>query len=141
MRWPTLALLLLLGASPAGAEYFVVLARGQPNARISAPALRDLFLGRTRTWPGGRPVEIATPAPDTPEMAWLAATVFGLSPRELRTLLRQRVFAGEMPEPRTLSSSQECLDFARLSHGGLCVSSESAAGGRAVNVGALALEQ
>jgi hypothetical protein len=85
-------------------------------------------------------VEIATPAPDTPEMAWLAGTVFGLSPRELRTLLRQRVFAGEMPEPRTLASSQECLDFARLSHGGLCVSSESAAGGRAVNVGALALE-
>jgi len=134
-------MLLFLGASPAGAEQFVVLARAQPSARISAPALRDLFLGERGPWPGGRPVEIATPAPDTPEMAWLAGTVFGLSPRELRTLLRQRVFAGEMPEPRTLSSSQECLDFARLSLGGLCVSSESVAGGRAVNVGALALEE
>jgi hypothetical protein len=137
MRWPALLLLLLLGSPPASAEQFVVLARGQPSARISAAVLRDLFLGRTRTWPGGRPVEVATPAPDTPEMAWLAGTVFGLSPRELRTLLRQRVFAGEMPEPRTLSSPQECLDFARLSHGGLCITDESAASARAVNVGTL----
>src|SRR2546428_3955630 len=121
MRWPTLPMLLVLAGSPAAAEQFVVLARGQPTGRIAASALRDLFLGRTRTWPGGRPVEVAIPAPETLEMAWLASTVFGLSPRELRTLLRQRVFAGEMPEPRTVSSSQECLDFARQSHGGLCI--------------------
>jgi len=50
-------------------------------------------------------------------------------------------FCGRDARPRTLSSSQECLDFARLSLGGLCVSSESVAGGRAVNVGALALEE
>ena len=86
-----------------------------------------------------RQVEVAIPASDTLEMAWLASTVFGLSPRELRTLLRQRVFAGEMPEPRTLSSSQECLDFARQSRGGLCVSEESAAASRAANVGALTM--
>ena len=139
MRWVTLPMLLLLGGSPAGAEQFVVLARGQPSERIAPPALRDLFLGKTRTWPGGRQVEVAIPASDTQEMAWLASTVFGLSPRELRTLLRQRVFAGEMPEPRTLSSSQECLDFARQSRGGLCISEESAAASRAANVGALTI--
>jgi hypothetical protein len=129
--------LALAAAAPAGADRFVVLARGQANARVGASELRDLFLGRTRTWPGGRQVELAVPASDTPEIAWLAETVFGLSPRELRTLLRQRVFAGEMPEPRTLHSSQDCVEFVRQSRGGLCVASESLAAARAANVGAL----
>ncbi|MFL5309389.1 MAG: hypothetical protein ACJ79H_02935 [Myxococcales bacterium] len=141
MRWPTMAMLLVLAATPAGAEQFVLLARGQPNARISASALRDLFLGRTRTWPGGRPVELAVPASDTPEIGWLADTVFGLSARELRTQLRQRVFAGEMPEPRTLSSSQDCIEFVRQSRGGLCVASDSLAGARPANVGALTVAE
>lgn len=141
MRTPLAALALVLAAVPAGGDRFVVLARGQANARVDASALRDLFVGRTRTWPGGRQVELAVPGPDTPEIAWLAEAVFGISPRELRTLLRQRVFAGDMPEPRKLSSPEECIQFVRESRGGLCVASESLAASRAANVGVLTLAE
>lgn len=140
MRRLALLLTALLAASaPARAEPFVVLARGQANARISASALRDILLGKTRTWPGGRPVELAVPAGDTPELAWLAENVFGISPRELRTLIRQRVFAGEMPEPKAMRSSEACVDFVRQSHGGLCIAIESVAATRPPNVGALTI--
>jgi hypothetical protein len=140
MRFSGIAFAAVLSAATvARAEAFVVLARGQANARVSTPALRDLMTGRARTWPGGRPVELAVPATDTAEFTWLAATVFGVSPRELRTLLRQRVFAGEMPEPRTLSSSEACVDFVRQSRGGLCIATDSVAATRPPNVGTLTI--
>jgi hypothetical protein len=114
-----------------------VLARAQPSKPISPAALRNLFLGATRAWPDGRTVEVGLPAADTPEMEWLASSIFHLPARELRTMIRQRVFAGEMPEPRTIASAEDCLAFARQSRGGLCVIPETLAGSHAANVGLL----
>jgi hypothetical protein len=74
-------------------------------------------------------------------MEWLAARVFHVSAREVRTLVRQRVFTGEMSDPRTIGSSEDCLSFARQSRGGICIASEKAAGFHAANVGALTLAQ
>ena len=138
MRSTTVAVLCFaLASAPARAAEFAVLARAQASKPISPAALRNLFLGASRTWPDGRTVEVGLPAADTPEMEWLASSIFHLPARELRTMIRQRVFAGEMPEPRTIASSEDCLAFARQSRGGLCVISEAAATSRAANVGLL----
>jgi hypothetical protein len=137
--WTLAAACLALASAAARAEDFAVLARAQASKPISQAALRNLFLGATRTWPEGRTVEVGLPAADTPEMEWLAARIFHVSAREVRTMIRQRVFAGEMPEPRTIGSAEECLAFARQSRGGLCVAPQIAAAGRAANVGLLTL--
>jgi hypothetical protein len=138
MRSTTLAVLsLALASAPTRAAEFAVLARAQANRPISPAALRNLFLGATRTWPDGRTVEVGLPQADTPEMEWLATRIFHLPAREVRTLIRQRVFAGEMPEPRTIASAEDCLAFARQSRGGLCVIPETVAAGHAANVGML----
>ena len=137
MRHAIAALFVFVASAAPAAEDFAVLARAQASKPISAVALRNLFLGTTRTWPEGRPVEIGLPAADSPEMEWLANRVFHLPAREVRTMIRQRVFTGEMSEPRTIGSPEDCLAFARQSRGGLCVISGSAAANRAANVGLL----
>lgn len=130
----------LLASGPSAADDFALLARAQATKPWSEAALRNLFLGTTRSWPEGRPVEIGLPAADTPEMEWLAKRVFRLPAREVRTMIRQRVFTGEMSEPRTIASSEDCLAFTRQSRGGLCVVAQSAAGNRAANVGLLTVQ-
>jgi len=140
MRSVAAALCLFAASSAGAAEEFAVLARAQASKPISEAALRNLFLGTTRSWPEGRPVEIGLPAADSPEMEWLASRVFHLPAREVRTMIRQRVFTGEMSEPRTIGSPEDCLAFARQSRGGLCVIALSAAASRAANVGLLTVQ-
>jgi hypothetical protein len=140
MRRSAAALCILLSSGAPAAEEFAVLARAQASKPLSEAALRNLFLGTTRTWPDGRPVEVGLPAAQTPEMEWLATRVFHLPAREVRTMIRQRVFTGEMTEPRTIASPEECLAFARQSRGGLCVIGQSAAASRAANVGLLTVQ-
>lgn len=140
MRPAAAALCLLLGSGAAAADDFAILARAQASNAWSEAALRNLFLGATRTWPGGRQVEVGLPAADTPEMEWLAKRIFHLPARDVRTMIRQRVFTGEMPEPHTIASPEDCLAFARQSRGGLCVIPQSAAGNRAANVGLLTVQ-
>jgi hypothetical protein len=140
MRRAAAAVCVLLASGASAAEDFAVVARAQPSKPWTEAALRNLFLGGTRSWPGGRQVEVGLPAADTPEMEWLAKRIFHLPAREVRTMIRQRVFTGEMSEPRTIESPEDCLAFARQSRGGLCVVSQSAAAGRAANVGLLTVE-
>jgi hypothetical protein len=140
MRRTAAVLCLLLASGASAAENFAVLARAQASAPLSEAALRNLFLGTTRSWPNGRQVEIGLPAADTPEMEWLANRVFHLPAREVRTMIRQRVFTGEMNEPRSLASAEDCLAFVRESRGGFCVIAQAAAAGRAANVGLLTVQ-
>lgn len=140
MRRIAAILCLVLASGASAAEDFAVLARAQANATVSEAALRNLFLGATRFWPNGREVEIGLPAADTPEMEWLAKRVFHLPAREVRTMIRQRVFTGEMNEPRVIESSDDCLAFARQSRGAVCVVAQPVAASRAANVGLLTVQ-
>jgi hypothetical protein len=140
MRRAVALLSVLLASGALAAEEFAVLARAQPSAPLSVAALRNLFLGATRTWPNGRVVEVGLPAADTPEMEWLASRVFHLPAREVRTMIRQKVFTGEMNEPRTIASSDDCLAFARQSRGGVCIAAQSVAASRPANVGLLTVQ-
>ncbi|HEY2028724.1 MAG TPA: hypothetical protein VGH20_05910 [Myxococcales bacterium] len=140
MRRAAAVLSLLFASAASAADNFAILARAQPSKPWSEAALRNLFLGATRSWPGGRQVEVGLPAADTPEMEWLAKRIFHLPAREVRTIIRQRVFTGEMGEPRSIASAEDCLAFARESRGGLCVIDQAAAAGRAANTGLLTVQ-
>jgi hypothetical protein len=136
-----LALVLLCSMPAMAADSFVLVARAQPNDSLAAAAVRDLFLGRMRTWPRGRPVELALPPPDSPEMTWLAEKIFQLTGRELRLRIRQKVFAGEMPEPRNVDSAEDCLEFVRRSRGGVCIVPRASGEMRAASIGMLTVAE
>jgi hypothetical protein len=63
----------------------------------------------------------------TPETAWLASSVFGLSTKDLLSKIKQEIFRGEMKRPVMVKSSDECVAAVAKSDGGVGVVTAAAA--------------
>jgi hypothetical protein len=127
-----LALLAAIGWSAvtrsgtAGGGFVVVVHPGNPVAAMSRSELKRVVTGVTKQWDSGAIVQLGIIPSDAPETQYLAS-LLEYSPRELLARIQEQIFKGELRRPAVLRSSADCLAFARVSAGGICVASESEA--------------
>lgn len=126
-----LALLALGGA--AQAANVVVLAEGTGRAELTAPEIRDMYLGRKTLWENGARVRICL------------MRGIGADDRFYRDLLKRderafnaywvrRLFSGDGVPPTMVTTSQELRAFLDANPGGICYASEGIAGEQQASV-------
>jgi len=123
LAWLTAALFASSGAEADG-FVFVGNARNQVPT-ISRAEVRKLFTGQVKQWRSGRVFQAVIGEPDSPELAWLASSLFGISARDLLTRIKQEIFRGEMKRPIVVGSSEECIEVVGKNEGAICVAAES----------------
>jgi ABC-type phosphate transport system substrate-binding protein len=120
-------LALLASAETALADDFVIVRNAKnPAKSVSRSELKKLFTGQSKQW-GAAVTQTVLGEPDTPELAWLAGRVFGVSPKDLLTKIKQEIFRGEMKRPVMVHSSEDCATAVQKSEGGIGVVTGAAA--------------
>jgi hypothetical protein len=102
----------LLAPSVAGASpnQFVLIKNARnKSAAITKADAKDLFTGKRKLWSTGEVVQVVVRAGEGDGIQWLAEDVFGVSPRNLLTKIRQEVFKGEMAKPIIAASDDEII--------------------------------
>ena len=66
---------------------------------MSKSELKDMAIGRRKTWSSGAPVQLVLQAVGTPEMKWFAIFAAGISDDTLANKMKQEVFKGELRRP------------------------------------------
>jgi hypothetical protein len=77
---------------------------------VSKSELKDMAIGRRKTWSSGAPVQLVLQAVGTPEMKWFAIYAAGTSDETLANKMKQEVFKGELRRPIIVSSDKGCLN-------------------------------
>ena len=106
-----LAILLVASISQGAAGQYVLIknANNKSIASVSKGDAKDLFTGKRKLWSTGEVVQIVLPAGEGGAVQWLAEDVFGVSPRNLLTKIRQEVFKGEMAKPIIAGGDDEIV--------------------------------
>jgi len=107
----------MLGLSAGRAEADFVVVRNAKNATatLTRDAVKGLFSGKTRTWPGGDTVILVIGNEDSTAMQWLAATIFSVSTKTFLAKIKQDVFKGDVPRP--LSANDDAGTIKRVQSG------------------------
>jgi hypothetical protein len=118
----------LLVSSGAESDSFVFVGNSRnevPN--LSKLEVRKLFTGQAKQWRSGRVFQGVIGEPNSAELGWLAATIFGVSSKDLLTRIKQEIFRGEMKRPIVVKSSEECIEVVEKNEAALCVATEASA--------------
>jgi hypothetical protein len=97
-------------ARAAMADDFV-LVRNTRNttASVSRGDVKDLSVGKRKTWGSGAVVQLVLPPAGTPALDWFASAVVGVPEGALLNKIRQEVFKGELRKPLTAASDKDTL--------------------------------
>jgi hypothetical protein len=94
---------------------------------VSKSELKDMAIGRRKTWSSGAPVQMVLQAVGTPELKWFAIFAAGISDDTLANKMKQEVFKGELRRPIAVSSDKGCVNAVANDPGGVgVVSAETA---------------
>ncbi len=110
-----LILSLALAAPPDSA---LAVPAGHPVTELSVEEVREMLLGRTTTWPDGRPVALVLGPARSPEMKWMCALV-GLPEFTYRSLLFDKAMRGQIEKPRTTKTADETAAAIAMRRGSL----------------------
>jgi hypothetical protein len=114
------ALLAVLGVSSAWSEDFALIRNAaNPVTSLTKAEVKDIAVGRKKTWPRGAVAVMVLPRPGTPELRWFATSVVGIPESVLMARIKELVFRGEMRKPIIVSSPQEMLAAVHSEPGGL----------------------
>jgi hypothetical protein len=109
------ACLLALWAGPAQADFVVVRNAKNTTAKLAKDAVKGVFSGRTKTWPGGETIILVIGSEDSPAMSWLASAIFGVSTKTFLAKIKQDVFKGDVPRP--LSANDDAATIKKVQSG------------------------
>jgi hypothetical protein len=116
------AILVVVGVSRAWSEDFALIRNAaNPIAALTRGEVKDIAVGRKKTWPRGPVAVMVLPRPGTPELHWFATSVVGIPESVLMARIKELVFRGEMRRPIIVSSPQEMLAAVHAEPGGLGV--------------------
>jgi ABC-type phosphate transport system substrate-binding protein len=87
-RFIRIFIFVLLGASLAAARD-IALVSNKSNAveAVTVPDLVKICKAQTERWPNGKPITFVMRSPSTPEMKMVLEKVYGMSERELNSLI------------------------------------------------------
>jgi hypothetical protein len=120
----------------AGTGFVVLVNRTNPAQTLSRSDLKRMVTGGTKQWDNGAVVQLGIIPANAPETQFLAS-LLDTTPRELLGRIQEQVFKGELRRPAILRSSADCLAFARVSAGGICVAPDGEWGTSDVHVVAI----
>jgi hypothetical protein len=110
----------------AAGGYVILVNQANPVSSLSRSELKRVAIGGTKQWASGAVVQLGIIPSDVPETQYFASLV-DLSSRELLARIQEAVFKGDLRRPAVLRSSAECVGFARVSPGAICVASDGEA--------------
>jgi hypothetical protein len=111
---------------------------GQTSVKKSE--LKDMAIGRRKTWSSGAPVQLVLEAVGTPEMKWFAIFAAGISDETLANKMKQEVFKGELRRPISVSSDKGCVNAVANDPGAIGVVSAETAKSLPEGVAVLAVQ-
>jgi ABC-type phosphate transport system substrate-binding protein len=107
IRHAALAALLAGLAAPAlCADYVVIVNKGNDNT-VDKSLVARLYLGETKSWPGGGSVALIDLPEDNPARAGFDNEVVGKSPASLKSLWAQNVFTGKALPPKVMQGDDD----------------------------------
>ncbi len=92
-------------ADPVLGDVVVVVAAGTPVESLDKRDLEDIFLGRTSTFPDGRPAMPVDLREGTPAREAFYRVFLGQSPAKMKAHWSKIVFTGRGSPPREVSSA------------------------------------
>jgi len=107
---------------------------------VSKTELKDMAIGRRKTWSSGAPVQLVLQPVGTPEMKWFAVFAAGISDDTLANKMKQEVFKGELRRPIIVSSDKGCVNAVANDPGGVGVVSAETAKSLPEGVAVLAVQ-
>lgn len=113
-RWllATASALLLVGATPALGEVYVVVHAEAPQSLLDRERLAQLYLGRARTFSDGT-VALLIDRPDSPLRAKFFETLGGMSLPQVNAYWARLNFTGRVLPPQVRESDEEVLAVVR----------------------------
>ncbi len=118
---------LFLGTAWAADGFVFVHNAANPIHSLNKDAAKKAFTGQTKEWANGTMVQIVLPKKGSPEMKWLAESVFGISEDLLLSKIKQETFKGELRKPVVADSASECVEQIKGNAGAIGVVSADAA--------------
>jgi hypothetical protein len=109
------ACVLTLWAGRADAGFIVVRNAKNATAKLPRDAVKGVFSGKTKSWPGGETIILVIGTEDSPAMQWLADAVLGVSAKTYLSKIKQDVFKGDLPKP--LSANDDAATIKRVLSG------------------------
>jgi hypothetical protein len=101
---------LVVVSRPARPDGFALVRNaGSGSPALTRTQIKEIATGRRRTWPHGPVVVLVLPRAGTPELAWFARSVVGMTEGALLARIREQVFKGEMRKPLTAATEQDVL--------------------------------
>ena len=123
-----LAAAALLGAGDG--SYQVIVNPSNPVDSLSARYVKDLFLGRVKSWDHGGKVAPVDLGAESGARQAFSKSVLGKSMNAVRSYWQQRIFSGRGVPPPELGSEREVVSFVRRTPGAIgYVSSSASVGG------------
>lgn len=107
---------------------------------VSKTELKDMSIGRRKTWSSGAPVQLVLQGVGTPEMKWFAIFAAGISDDTLANKMKQEVFKGELRRPIAVSSDKGCVNAVANDPGAVGVVSAETAKSLPEGVAVLAVQ-
>jgi hypothetical protein len=101
-------------------DFALVRNAANPITALSRSEIKELAIGKRKTWPRGPVAVLVLPRVGTPELHWLAGVV-GMPESVLMARIKELVFRGEMRKPIIVGSPQEALAAVHAEQGGLGV--------------------
>jgi hypothetical protein len=113
--WSVLALMLsttfarAVIANDLADDFVLVRNTRNTTASVSRGDVKDLSVGKRKTWGSGAVVQLVLPPAGTPALGWFASAVVGVPEDALMNKIRQEVFKGELRKPLTAASDKDTL--------------------------------
>lgn len=111
MRLTLLTLILLLSfGSGARADVLVIVNADNPVSSLEPKQIIDLFMGRVRSFAGGRPAQTLDYVAGTPVRSHFFRTLTGKSEAQIDAYWATLIFAGRMPPPKQLANDLDVIE-------------------------------
>jgi len=141
---PALVIAGLLVIAPSrsalGAD-FVLIQNAKTGAQsVTHAELKELAIGKKKTWPSGGPVQLVLEPPGTPELRWFAQQAAGTTDETLYAKIKQEVFKGELRRPVSVTSDKDCVSAVAADPGAMGVVSAETAKSLPAGVTVLAIQ-
>jgi ABC-type phosphate transport system substrate-binding protein len=114
---------LLAGALQAAALDGVVVIVNKSVAadRISAAALKDIYIGRTTYWPDGQSVDIAVLDDETGTTDAALNEISGMDASHFKTFWQRMVFSGRGQQPDKIDDVASLVAFVAANKGAIAI--------------------
>jgi hypothetical protein len=112
----------LAWSSPgAGADDYALIRNAHnPIEALTPTQVKDMAVGKKKTWPHGAVVVLVLTRPGTPELHWFASLV-GRTEKALMETIKVQVFRGEMRKPITADTEEAILAAVQAEAGAIAV--------------------